>query len=119
MHERMKIARLLWGSNISAEYSHLDNPRFKRQMEESLDRKIPFMAIIGTDEVAKGTVKVKSMRDHTEVEVPLAEMVQTLMAQGCSVIPAGADTTFMDALKDLSMSAIENGNASETPGATA
>jgi hypothetical protein len=30
--ERMKIAKLLWGANVACEYSHLDNPKLKKQV---------------------------------------------------------------------------------------
>lgn len=32
--QRMAVARRLWTANLSAEYSHLDNPKFKKQLDE-------------------------------------------------------------------------------------
>ena len=34
----MKIAQLLWEADISAEYSHKENPKLKPQMDEVLAR---------------------------------------------------------------------------------
>jgi len=97
--ERMKIAQALWQANIAAEYPHQDNPKFKKQLDEALERGIPFMVVFGSEELARGVVKVKDMRKHTEVEVPLSELAATLLAQGCGAAGAGADMEFLDALK--------------------
>ena len=43
---RMRIAKALWMSDISAEYSHQESPKFKRQLDEVLERQIPFMVCI-------------------------------------------------------------------------
>ncbi|CAN0417423.1 unnamed protein product, partial [Ectocarpus sp. 12 AP-2014] len=32
LEERMRVGRLLWSNDISAEYSTLDNPKFPKQM---------------------------------------------------------------------------------------
>lgn len=94
--ERMKVARLLWNANIAAEYSHQENPKFKKQLDDCLERRIPFMVIFGKDETSKGTVKVKNVRDHNEVEVPLGQIISTLMGMGCAIIPAGADLSLLE-----------------------
>ena len=104
MPDRMKIARLLWNANISAEYSHLENPRLKKQMDEVLERAIPFMVVFGADEVTRGTVKVKNMKLHDEVEVPITELVNKLQELGCNVVPAGVDLSFMESMRTLSAS---------------
>ncbi len=56
--ERMRLAQALWRANISAEYSHLDNPLLKKQMADCLDRGIPYMLIFGHDELSKQQVGV-------------------------------------------------------------
>lgn len=86
--ERMKVARLLWSANMSAEYSHLENPKFKKQLDEALERRIPFMIVFGEDEVARGVVKVKDMRTHEEVELALEGVVAHLAALGCAQVQA-------------------------------
>ena len=42
----MRIAKSLWLADISAEYSHQESPKFKRQLDEVLERQIPFMVCI-------------------------------------------------------------------------
>lgn len=34
LEERMRVGRLLWSKDISAEYSTADNPKFPKQMNE-------------------------------------------------------------------------------------
>lgn len=98
--ERMKVAQALWQANIAAEYPHQDNPKFKKQLDEALERGIPYMVVFGTEELARGVVKVKDMRRHTEVEVARDQFVVTLLAQGCGLAGgAGSDMEFLDALK--------------------
>lgn len=95
--KRMKIAKSLWSSNISAEYSHLDDPKFKKQLDETLERGIPYMVVFGEEEVAKGTVNVKDMKKHIEVQVSLDELVPKLLELGCQTIVT--DTQFLDIMK--------------------
>ena len=101
--ERMKIAKLLWNANISAEYSHLENPKFKKQLDDVLERGISYMVVIGKDELQKGVVKVKCMRQHIETEVPFDEIVSDLLLKGCPTI-AGVDTSILQKLRPPSSS---------------
>lgn len=97
--ERMKLAQVLWANNLSAEYSHLENPKFKRQLDHALGENIPVMVVIGESELENGTVKVKDMRNHTEVEVPLTEVVAAVLAAGAKPINAGANLELLDMLR--------------------
>ncbi len=95
---RMRIAQSLWEINISAEYSSKENPKLKSQMDECLEKGIPFMVIFGEDEIAKSVVKLKNMHEHTEVEVELANLGKLLIEQGCDAIPSD-DVKFLDTLR--------------------
>ena len=95
----MKVATLLWKANIATEYSHSENPKFKKQLDEVLERGVPFMVVFGADELRGGTVKVKNMTLHSEVEVQLERMVETLLHDGCLAVPPGADLQFIAAMK--------------------
>ena len=96
---RMKIAQLLWKANIATEYSVKENPKLKTQMDDCLERGIPFMVIFGESEMASGVVKIKDMNAHTEMEVKLEEVVAALIAAGCATV-THSDTKFLDALRD-------------------
>jgi histidyl-tRNA synthetase len=96
--ERMKVARVLWQANIAAEYSHLDNPKFKRQLDEALERGIPFMLVFGSEELEAGQVKVKDMLRKEEVLVQRERVVGELVQRGCRLLSAG-DDSFIQAMK--------------------
>jgi histidyl-tRNA synthetase len=83
---RMKLSKILWHANISAEYSHLDNPKFKKQLDETLERHIPFMIVFGEEEISRDVVKVKNMKTHEEVEVNMRDIVNYLITQGCKLV---------------------------------
>lgn len=72
--DRMAVCKQLWTNNISAEFSYQEHPKLKKQMDDVLRRCIPFMVIIGEDELAQGVVKVKNMTARTEHVVPLANV---------------------------------------------
>lgn len=101
MTQRMQLASSLWKANISAEYSHLDNPKFKKQLDEVLERGIPYMIVIGEDELKKEvpTVNIKSMQEHTEHTVPLAEVISQLQALGCLGLGSSYDFGLIQAMK--------------------
>lgn len=97
--ERMKVAKLLWAANISAEYSHHPKPTFKKQLDEALERAIPFMVVFGDEELGKGTIKIKNMSEKEELEVPVVEMVARLLQRGCGVVAAGTDLGYLEEMK--------------------
>jgi histidyl-tRNA synthetase len=89
MKHRMKVARMLWDANISAEFSQQDNPKLKYELADSLEREIPFMAIVGEEEVQSNTCKVKDLKARTEETVPMSDLVATLRKKG--VVPVGCE----------------------------
>lgn len=84
--DRMKIAKLLWDANISAEYSYQAKPKLKRQLDEVLDRGIPYMIVFGEAELAAGVVNVKDIANKTQDTVKLEDMVATLRSKGCKLV---------------------------------
>ena len=98
---RMRVARILWDANISAEYSSHDSPKLKRQLDEVLERSIPFMLIFGEDEIAADMVKIKDISARTEEQVPIGTAVQALVAKG--LVPLHADTALLDRLKCMNV----------------
>ncbi|CAM9538872.1 unnamed protein product, partial [Discosporangium mesarthrocarpum] len=83
LEERMKVGRTLWSNNISAEYSSADNPKLKKQLDEVLARGIPFMVILGEEEIKQGVVKIKNIQERTEKVVPREDLTKELLASGC------------------------------------
>lgn len=89
MLERMKVSKLLWDSNISAEFNQQENPKLKYEIANALDRAIPFMVIIGEDEAKEGRCRVKDLNARTEETVNQSQLVATLRSKG--VIPVGCE----------------------------
>lgn len=112
MTRRMQLASLLWKSNISAEYSHLDNPKFKKQLDEVLERGIPYMIVIGEDELKKDipTVNIKLMKEHQEHTVPLAEVISKLQEFGCLGLGSSYDFGLIQAMKQCEISVADTAN---------
>jgi histidyl-tRNA synthetase len=89
MKEKMRIARILWDNKLSAEFSQQENAKLKKELQNALDRDIPFMVIVGEEELAESKVTVKDLKAKTEHKVPIDELVSTLRAKG--VIPVGCE----------------------------
>ena len=89
MKERMKVTRLLWDAKIKAEFSQQENPKIKYELTDALDREIPFMVIVGEEEVRERKCKVKDLKAKTEETVGIDDLVSNLLSKG--VIPAGCE----------------------------
>ncbi|EJK56825.1 hypothetical protein THAOC_23204, partial [Thalassiosira oceanica] len=82
LHERMRLARVLWDANISAEFSQQENPKLKFEIANALDRQIPFMVISGEEEAREGKCKVKDLANRTEETVAVSDLVTILCGKG-------------------------------------
>ena len=89
MKHRMRLAQMLWDANISAEFSQQDNPKLKYELANALERGIPFMAIVGEEEVKDNTCKVKNLAARTEETVPMSQLAATFRRMG--VVPVGCE----------------------------
>eukprot|EP00557_Chaetoceros_sp_GSL56_P006358 CAMPEP_0176501598 /NCGR_PEP_ID=MMETSP0200_2-20121128/14246_1 /TAXON_ID=947934 /ORGANISM="Chaetoceros sp., Strain GSL56" /LENGTH=958 /DNA_ID=CAMNT_0017900495 /DNA_START=69 /DNA_END=2945 /DNA_ORIENTATION=- len=89
MLEKMKVTKLLWDANISAEFNQQDNPKLKYEIADALDRNIPFMVVIGEDEAREKKCKIKDLNARTEETVDQSELASALRAKG--VIPVGCE----------------------------
>lgn len=80
---KLEICKELWRANISAEVMQVDNPKFTKQLHYALESGIPYMVVIGEDELASGHVKIKEIFSKDEVAVPRGEMVAELLRRNC------------------------------------
>jgi len=99
LRERMKLTKVLWDANISAEFNHQENPKLKFEIANALDREIPFMVISGEEEAKEGKCKVKDLKARTEETVDVTDLVKTLRSKG--VVPVGCEFA-MEVLNDES-----------------
>ena len=77
--KRMQIASLLWGAGIKAEFGFKPNPKMGDQLNHAFDASIPYIVLLGEDEISKGVVKIKNMQAKTEDVVPYGDLVQELL----------------------------------------
>ena len=97
LRERMKLAKVLWDANISAEFSQQENPKLKFEIAGALDRRIPFMAIVGEEETREVKCKVKDLGARTEETVDVGDLARVLRGKG--VVPVGCEFA-MEMLKE-------------------
>ncbi|EPS73445.1 hypothetical protein M569_01311, partial [Genlisea aurea] len=71
-----EITSELWEAKVKAEF--MINKRVAKHIDRALGSKIPFMAIVGEQEVSKGIVKLKDIVAAKEVELPRTELVAEL-----------------------------------------
>jgi len=90
LEERMRIAKELWAGGISAEFGMTDSKKLVKQLQDALERQIPYMVIIGAQEIATGVIKVKNMATKEEATVPRSELVEKLLAEGARPVGANA-----------------------------
>ena len=64
-------------AQISAEM-YPDQAKFPKQMKYANDKGIPYVAIVGDNEVLKETIMLKNMETGTQEEKTIEEMIQLL-----------------------------------------
>jgi histidyl-tRNA synthetase len=76
--ESLELATLLREAGIRVE-TYPEADKLGRQFKYASSRGIPFVAIIGDDELANGTVAVKNMASGEQVSVPRASAAQEIL----------------------------------------
>ncbi|KAL8286921.1 hypothetical protein RQP46_003927 [Phenoliferia psychrophenolica] len=87
LEERMQVCKELWAAGIKAEFAYKAKPKLPAQWDAVAKDRIPFAVIIGTSELAQGTVNVKQQQVGAEEAkgngepVPRQELVSWLKAK--------------------------------------
>lgn len=79
---RLKVCAALWKAGLSAETLYSENPKMGVQFDKAFEQGIPFMIVLGEDEVSRHTAKVKNLATKEELEVSQDDMVAQLLAWG-------------------------------------
>lgn len=77
--ERLRMCWELRCNGLRAEMMHNSNPKMRQQLNKVFDR-IPYMIIIGEDEIASETIKIKDVMNKTEFTFPRGEGVKWLVS---------------------------------------
>ena len=83
----LEIAAQLRGAGIATEVV-MESGKLGKQFKYADRAGIRFVAVLGPDEIAKGTVTVKDMRKQDQVEISQAELAGALRAQLTQETPA-------------------------------
>ena len=73
----LRHIKALRNAGISAELFP-DNAKMKKQMNYANDRQIPFVAIVGADEVQNGTIALKNMTTGEQETMTVEQVIEML-----------------------------------------
>lgn len=73
----LKLTKSLREADIACEI-YPENAKMKKQMEYANRRGVPYVAILGSDELAAGTVTVKNMGSGEQQSIAQAELINLL-----------------------------------------
>lgn len=79
LEESIKIASYLRGNNINCEIYPDPETKLDKQLKYADKKGIPFVIIIGQEEVAKGMVTVKDMEEQKQITVNKESLVKTIV----------------------------------------
>ncbi|GMR48616.1 hypothetical protein PMAYCL1PPCAC_18811 [Pristionchus mayeri] len=75
---RMRIVGDLWSWGVHAEMTYKANPKLLNQLQYAEERLIPFVLIVGEQELKEGVVKLRTTETREEKNVKLDELKSTL-----------------------------------------
>ncbi|GMS96196.1 hypothetical protein PENTCL1PPCAC_18371 [Pristionchus entomophagus] len=78
--DRMRLVSQLWSWGVKAEIVYKENPKMLNQLQYAEERAIPFVLIIGEQELKDGVVKLRNTKSRVETNVKLEDL-QTSLAQ--------------------------------------
>lgn len=77
MMASLQVAQILRDSNIACEV-YPEAAKMKKQFKYAEDRKIPFIGLIGENEIANKTISVKNLSSGIQTNVSYAELIHML-----------------------------------------
>lgn len=76
--ERQKLVNKLRSNNISAITSYSSNPKMRMQFDYVFDNNIPFMIIIGKNEIDKGVLMLKNISTKEQKELTFEQLLDEM-----------------------------------------
>jgi hypothetical protein len=84
----MRTVASQWAAGVSAEMTYAVDPKLQKQVTAAAEGNVPFMVVLGENELDGGFVQVKDMRSRTASLVPRSDVVAAVKALGATVIGA-------------------------------
>lgn len=75
---KLILANELRKQNILVDYFYNKSPKMRQQLDFVLNNKIPFMVIIGNNEIETNTVNLKIIDEHKEINIKRDELISFL-----------------------------------------
>lgn len=79
LEERLKLCKDLWDAGIKAEVFYKVNPKMLNQLQHAEKSAIPFIAVIGEQELKDGVITLRDTKSREEVKVPRSEVASTIL----------------------------------------
>ncbi|ERN19930.1 histidine--tRNA ligase, cytoplasmic [Amborella trichopoda] len=79
--EAAALSSELWNAKIKAEFVLTSSKKISKQIDYVVQSCIPWMIIVGDDELERGVVKMKDIMANKQVEVPRERIVGELQAK--------------------------------------
>lgn len=90
LKERMKLAAELWKAGIKAEFTLKANPKIQQQLTYANTQGVPIAIIFGNNELQKGSLMVKDLKNATQAEIQRANVVEEVNARIAAIASAPA-----------------------------
>ncbi|KAF0693929.1 Aste57867_15149 [Aphanomyces stellatus] len=79
---RLEVCQRLWAAHIAAEILPSENPTFIKQLQHALNTGIPYVVVLGEDELANKQLNVKVLATKEEVTIGEDQLIETLRSFG-------------------------------------
>lgn len=76
--ERIKLCSELWAQGVKAEMYYKRNPKLLSQFQFCEEQQVPFLAILGDEELSRGEVKIRNSKTREEVMVKREELAHVI-----------------------------------------
>lgn len=78
LSKAIEVANKLRNTNINTEI-YFDNKKIKAKFKYADKLKIPYVIVIGEDEIKSGLLTIKDMKDGTQEQMPIEEIIEKLI----------------------------------------
>jgi len=78
LEERLKLCQELWSAGIKTEHSYKSNPKLLTQLQYCEDSGIPFVILIGGDEITNNIVKLRCVKTRAEETIERGNLAEEL-----------------------------------------
>lgn len=90
LKERMKLAAELWKAGVKAEFTLKANPKIQQQLTYANTQGVPLAIIFGKNELQKGSLMLKDLKNATQTEIQRANVVEEIKSRLAASAPSSS-----------------------------